>query len=64
MLRRVTIAAAPFDPETDIAAFRKALNHSGAIVTFTGQVRASSGDGSVALYLRDEAGTTLEYPRR
>lgn len=47
MLRRVTIAAAPFDPETDIAAFRKALNHSGAIVTFIGQVRASSGDGSV-----------------
>ena len=47
MLRRVTIAAAPFDPEADIAAFRKTLNHSGAIVTFTGQVRPSSGDGSV-----------------
>lgn len=47
MLRRVTIAAAPFDPEADIAAFRKTLIDSGAIVTFTGQVRPSSSDGSV-----------------
>ncbi len=48
MLRRVTIAAAPFDPEAEIAAFRKALDDSGAIVTFTGQVRPSNGGGSVS----------------
>lgn len=47
MLRRVTIASGSFDPEAEIAAFRKALHDSGAIVTFTGQVRPSNGDGSV-----------------
>ncbi len=47
MLGRVAIASTPFDPEAEIAAFRKALDDSGAIVTFTGQVRPSRGDGSV-----------------
>lgn len=47
MLRRVAIASGPFDPEAEIAAFRQALTDSGAIVTFTGQVRPSSDTGSV-----------------
>lgn len=49
MLRRVTIAPGPFDPEAEIADFRKALHTSGAIVTFTGQVRPSGGDGDVSM---------------
>lgn len=47
MLRQIRIADQPFDPEAEIAAFRMALKDSGAIVTFTGQVRPSSGEDSV-----------------
>ena len=48
MLRQIRIAEQPFDPEAEIASFRKALRDSGAIVTFTGQVRPISSDGSVS----------------
>lgn len=48
MLRHIRIAAKPFDPESEIAEFRQALNNSGAIVTFTGQVRPSNDAGSVS----------------
>ncbi len=48
MLRQVRIAEQAFDPEAEIAAFRNALTQSGAVVTFTGQVRPSSGDGQVS----------------
>lgn len=48
MLKHIRIAAAPFDPEAEIASFRQALDQSGAIVTFTGQVRPATGEGSVS----------------
>lgn len=48
MLRRVRIASEPFDPEAEISAFRHAACNSGAIVTFTGQVRPSGDGGGVS----------------
>lgn len=47
MLKQIRIADQPFDPEAEIASFRQALDQSGAIVTFTGQVRPSSDESSV-----------------
>lgn len=59
MRRRVRIVAQAFDPEAEISIFRRSLEAAGAIVTFTGQVRASSADGHVSsLHLQHYPGMT------
>jgi molybdopterin synthase catalytic subunit len=59
MHRQVRIADQRFDPEAEIAAFRGALTGSGAVVTFTGQVRPANGDAAVGtLHLQHYPGMT------
>lgn len=52
MRRTVRIAADPFDPEAEIAAFRQALQNAGqnagGMVSFTGLVRPSASGGAVS----------------
>lgn len=47
MRSEVRIAAEPFDPETELAAFRASLNNAGGLVSFTGLVRPSGETGEV-----------------
>lgn len=55
----VRVTAEPFDPEAEMAAFRRSLNQSGAIVSFTGVVRPTGQVGAVsALSLQHYPGAT------
>ncbi len=56
-MAKVRLAADPFDPGTEIAAFAAAHAEAGGIVSFIGQVRA--GDGVEALELRHFGPLTL-----
>ncbi len=53
----VRLLSAPFDPGIELAAFTKAHNGAGGVVSFLGQVRA--GEGVEALELQHFAPLTL-----
>lgn len=48
MRSAIRIAAEPFDPEQELAAFRASLGDAGALVSFTGVVRPSGDAGVVS----------------
>lgn len=57
MLDVIEISDQPFDPSAVLGGFGKGLDHSGAIVSFTGKVRADKG-AVQALYLEHYPGVT------
>ncbi|MEP6274664.1 molybdenum cofactor biosynthesis protein MoaE, partial [Hyphomonas sp.] len=47
------LIAGPLDPAAELASFEDRIGDAGAIVTFTGRVRAASGSGNVtSLFLQ------------
>lgn len=55
----IRIADAPFDPESELAAFRSGLANAGGMVSFLGLVRGRAGEADVtALHLQHYPGMT------
>lgn len=58
-MRRVALAHESFDPDAELARFRKGREAAGGIVSFLGQVRQEADDPVLALELRHYEPLTL-----